>query len=365
MDDKLKIARERINEIDRKMADLFCERMEAVELVAAHKKEHGLPVLDAAREDAVVQQNLQFVKDPEMQEYYVKFLRDTMKLSRRYQQRLLQGMRIAYSGVEGAFAHIAANRIFPDAEKLACGDFQEAYDEVVSGRCDAAVLPIENSYAGEVGQVMDLMFSGSLYINGVFELAITQNLLGLPGAAIGDIRTVISHSQALSQCAPYISQKGFEQISYVNTALAAQRVQELGDIHTAAIASEETAELYGLTVLERNINSSRSNTTKFAVFSRAEAGGGRNPSGKHFIIVFTARNEPGSLAKCIDIIGRHGFNMRALRSRPMKALLWQYYFYVEAEGDIHSTEGKIMLEELSAHCDRLKMIGTFNLHEEL
>ena len=362
--DQLKEARQRIDQIDEEMARLFCERMQAAELVAEHKKVHGLPVYDKDREAALINKNMKLVENPVYREYYVNFLKDVMKISRQYQHRLLQGMKVGYSGVEGAFAAIAAGKIFPDAEKIACGDFKEAYDSVVSGDCDAAVLPIENSSAGEVGQVMDLIFSGSLYINGVFELAINQNLLGLPGAQTKDIHTVISHPQALSQCASYIKEHGFEQISFVNTALAAQHVQELGDIHTAAIASKETAELYGLEVLEPNINSSRSNTTKFAVFSRAEAAG-RSPSEQNFILVFTVRNEVGSLAKAMNIVGRYGFNMRALRSRPMKTLLWQYYFYLEAEGDIHSPAGQSMLAELSECCDRLKMIGTFNLHEEL
>ena len=113
--------------------------------------------------------------------------------------------------------------------------------------------------------------------------------------------------------------------------------------------------------MERNINASRSNTTRFAVLSRSENLNATARMGDHFIIVFTVKNEAGSLARAIDVIGQHGFNMRNLRSRPMKELLWQYYFYVEAEGNVHTKQGKEMLNELGRFCDRLKIVGTYAL----
>lgn len=155
-------------------------------------------------------------------------------------------MKIAYSGVEGAFANIAASRIFPDGHLVSFGDFEEAYNAVVDGECDCCVLPIENSFAGEVGQVMDLMFQGSLYINGVYGLPVVQNLLALPGTKMSDIKEVVSHPQALSQCAAYITKHGYSMRQSSNTARAAKEVVERGDPHVAAIASAETAELYGL-----------------------------------------------------------------------------------------------------------------------
>ena len=111
--------------------------------------------------------------------------------------------------------------------------------------------------------------------------------------------------------------------------------------------------------MERNINASRSNTTRFAVFSRSENLNSASRMGDHFVLVFTVKNEAGSLARAIDVIGQHGFNMRNLRSRPMKELLWQYYFYVEAEGNIHTEAGRGMMQELAQFCDRLKVVGTY------
>ena len=356
----LEEARREINEIDEEMAKLFVRRMRASEKVAQYKKEHGLPVQDRTREAAVLRQNAERVEDDALRAYYVNFLQKNMELSRSYQHRMLDGMRVAYSGTEGAFAHIATGKLFPTAQRIAYGDFQAAYRAVESGECDAVVLPMENSYNGEVGQVTDLMFSGSLYVNSMIEIAVTQDLLVLPGTQLGDIRRVISHPQALGQCAEYIREQGWEQIEHPNTALAAKYVAQMKDPTVAAIASEEAAEIFGLTVLARNITASSNNTTRFAVFSRSENQRRKAGMGEHFILVFTVKNEAGALARAVDVLGQHGFNMRTIRSRPMKELLWQYYFYVEAEGCIHSPAGDEMMKELESFCDRLKLVGTYS-----
>lgn len=357
--DGLQEARKIINEVDAQMAELFARRMEAAELVADYKKEHGLPILDAAREEEVIRNGAERISQDAYRGYYMDFMRDTMAISRRYQQKLLQGMRVAYSGIEGAFAHIAAQKLFPDAEKVAYSDFKTAYDSVVNGACDAVVLPLENSYAGEVGQVTDLMFSGPLYVNGTIALAVTQDLLGVEGASFDTIKTVVSHPQALAQCDSFIKEHGFTQTPYENTATAAKYVAELNDPTVAAIASAESASCYGLKVITEGINRSQINTTRFAVLARSEDRNITKAHGAHFVLMFTVRNEAGSLARALNIIGAHGFNMRTLRSRPMKELLWQYYFYVEAEGNVRSYEGKCMLEELTVCCDKVKCVGSF------
>ncbi len=362
--DDLQTVRNEIDEIDRQMADLFRRRMQAVEQVAAFKQAHGLPVLDAKREQALIERNLARVPEAALQSYYLRFLQNNIAISRSYQSRLAKGMKVAYCGVEGAFAYIAARRIFPSARPVAFQEFADAYNAVCDGECDVAVLPVENSYAGEVGQVMDLTFSGPLFIAGMYELAVTHHLLGLPGADRLSLTRVVSHPQALAQCSPYLAAHQLTGIPYANTAMAAQHVVETGDPTLGALASEETAELYHLQVLERNVNSSRSNTTRFAVFSPAAEKGETRQNG-HFILTYTVKNEAGALARTIAAIGRHGFNMCTMRSRPMKELLWQYYFYVEAEGDLNTPAGQAMLTELEPLCDRLKVVGSFENHGEL
>ncbi|MBR7098735.1 MAG: chorismate mutase [Clostridia bacterium] len=359
--DLLEQARQIINEVDEEMEKLFVRRMEAAEMVAEYKKQNGLPILDEAREAEIIRRNAERVEDGEMREYYVNFIQSNMKISRAYQSRLLEGMRAAYCGTEGAFAHIATGKLFPSAQRIAFGNFADAYRAVENGDCDVAVLPVENSYNGEVGQVTDLMFSGSLYVNKMFDLAVSHDLLVKAGTSLSEIKTVISHPQALGQCANRIQSAGWMTQEYPNTALAAKYVAESEDRTVAAIASEEAAEVFGLEVLERNLNASRSNTTRFAVFSRAEH---RHPSGNmnsRFILVFTVRNEAGALARAVDVVGRYGFNMHCLRSRPMKELLWNYYFYLEAEGDIRTREGEDMMRALAVFCDRLKLVGSYTI----
>lgn len=273
-------------------------------------------------------------------------------------------LKIAYSGVQGAYAGIAAAKIFPKAELKSYSSFRQAYEAVVKKECEYAVLPIENSYAGEVAQVTDLLYGGNLKIVGIFELPIVHNLLGIEETNLNQIKTVYSHPQALDQCSEYIYNHGFEKRVATNTALAAKEVALLKDPTVAAIASKETAEIYGLKVLERAINESESNTTRFVVLSA-----GKNPDSKEqreifkrkeaFTLILIVKNEAGAVARAITTIGDFGFNMRTLRSRPQKTLLWSYYFYVEGEGDLGSIKGVEMLRALEENCESVKVLGNY------
>ncbi|MBE6731177.1 MAG: bifunctional chorismate mutase/prephenate dehydratase [Ruminococcaceae bacterium] len=362
MSSKLEEARKIINEVDSQMAELFVKRMKAAEMVYEHKKEFGLPILDEKREAIVIERNSLLVENEVYKGYYIDFLKHLMSLSRAYQYRMQSGLKVAYSGVEGAFAHIAAGRIFPESSRLSYSDFKAAYSAVEKGECDVAVLPIENSYAGEVGQTMDLIFSGNLHINGIYELEVRQNLLGIKGADAKDIKKVASHPQALSQCRDYLEMRGYETEEMSNTALAAKLVSDKGDKSYGAIASMETAELYGLEVIEKNINKSGENTTRFAVLSKVCA---NSPALSSTVLMLSVKHEAGSLANAINIIGQHGYNMTALRSRPMRKNSWQYYFYVEIDGTVETENGKKMIGELNKVCDILKIVGTFAPHTEI
>ena len=230
--------------------------------------------------------------------------------------------RVIFSGIEGSFAAIAAHRLFPEGEFSHAHSFKEAYEKVSEGTCDAAVLPIENSYAGEVGQVSDLMFGGDLQVRFIYELSISQCLLGVPGGSIEEIRTVISHPQALEQSAEFISAHNWETQPYENTARAAREVARMGDPQFAAVGSAETAKLYDLTIL-------------------------------------TIKHVAGSLAKAVTIIGMYDFNMRVIRSRPVKEKNWQYYFYTELEGRVDTEDGKNMLKLLRTACELIKVVGIY------
>lgn len=353
-------ARNKINEIDKEMTKLFVERMNVSKEVAKYKKENSMPILDASREEAIIENNLKLIDDVDLKPYYINYIKSLMKTSREYQRSLLTGLKIAYSGIEGAYAHIAANRMYPNCEFISCSNFSKAYKIVEEGDADRCVLPIENSFAGDVGEVMDLIFSGTLYINRIYDLGVEHNLIAIPGTKLNDINMVVSHPQALAQCSRFIENHHFKTIDEVNTAFAAKRLKETGDKNMAVIASRETADVYGLTILQEKINNSELNTTRFASFSRILSNYANvGASKKNFIIVFTVKNVAGALAKCLDIIGAHGFNMRNLRSRPMKDLMWNYYFFCEIEGDLSSEDAKNMLTALKAFCDQLKIVGNY------
>ena len=159
---ELEDTRKKIGVLDAEMARIFVERMKLVEDVAGYKKRNGLPVHDPVREAAVLERNLQLVDDPVLREYYPSFIKGMMGLASAYQERLLEGMKIAYCGVPGAFAHIAARRLHPTARLIPYQDFESAYKACENGEVDASILPLENSFAGEVGSVMDMAFSGSV-----------------------------------------------------------------------------------------------------------------------------------------------------------------------------------------------------------
>ncbi|MBE6704477.1 MAG: chorismate mutase [Ruminococcaceae bacterium] len=359
----LENARERINRIDAEMAKLFTERMEAAKDVAIYKKENGMPIFDASREAQVIERNSARVEDDRLRSFYVEFLKYNMNLSKEYQRQLLGGMKVAFCGVRGAFAETAAKKIFDKSTTVSYASFGDAYRAVENGECDVAVLPIENSYEGDVAPVLDLMFFGSLYAKGVYELEVVQNLLVKPGTKIENIKEVVSHPQALGQCAKFIEDHGFKATEMSNTALAAKMVAESDRTDIAAIASEDAGALYGLTTAVPHINTSNTNVTRFVVLSRAKET--PKESDKKFILYFTVKNESGCLGKALSIIGDYGFNLSALKSRPTKDIVWDYYFFAEGNGNINGDIGSLMIKKLADVCNSVKIVGSFETEVKL
>lgn len=267
--------RERINKIDSQMAELFVKRMEAVKDVAAYKSERGLAIEDAERERKLIEQNSVLIKDDELRPLYIDFLRSTMDISKSWQSRLMKGLRVACSGEKDSPGHLAARKVFPDTDTVRFRSCHDAYRAVENGECDVAVLPLENSFSGEVGKVYDLIFSGELFINAIH--------------AIG----------------------------------------------------------------------TGNSTTRYAVLSRVENKHTEAASNEAFLIMFTVRDEIGGLAKAINIISANDFNMRVMRSRPMKDLQWHYYFYAELMGDCSDESAGRIQRLLSAACPVVKIVGRF------
>ncbi|MCR5719915.1 MAG: chorismate mutase [Lachnospiraceae bacterium] len=356
--DSLNEAREEIEKIDKEMALLFTKRMGCAAKIAAYKKENGIPILDSGREKALIEKNLKHLTDMSLEPFYRTFMKDVMNVSKEYQLKLTSEVKVSYHGIEGSFEDIQAKNLFPECKRIQCGSFEEAYKKVENNEADYCLLPIENSFAGEVGVVTDIMFDGDLYINGVYGLSVSQCLLGTKDATLDSVKTVVSHPQALSQCKSFIEEHGFRSVESDNTARAAREVAQQNDPTVAAIGSKEAAELYSLKVLVPDINESRENTTRFGVFSKTRS---EIPQGKTRtdIIMFTVKDEAGTLAKAISILGEHGYNMRVLRSRPLKSVNWQYYFYAEVDGDITTSKGCKMMDKLKKQCEQFKWIGSY------
>ena len=262
-------------------------------------------------------------------------------------------MTIAYCGAQGSFGQQAARALFPDGTLLPCSTFRDAYERTTNGESGRTLLPLENSYAGEVGATMDLLLHGDLFVTEIVEMRVVQNLVGIKGTRIEDIRTVISHPQALAQCAEYLAAHHFREEIEENTAFAAKKVAESGSREIAAIASKAAAEAYGLTIIEADVAESRDNTTRFAVLS-LDAPAKRK--GERLILLFTVFDRSGALLEALKIIADYGFNMKSLHSRPLKDKAWQYYFYVEAEG---VGDESALLRELGECCSNAKIVGRY------
>lgn len=352
---ELENARVIIDELDKKMLDLFEKRMETVVRVANYKKENNLPIFDEKREAAVIEKNLARLNNKDLETEYVNFIQKLMDVSKLYQRKAIYGKQVGYQGVEGAFSHVAASKLFGGANLKNYESFSDVLDAIMKDEIDIGVLPIENSINGEVGEVMDGLFKRKeLSINAYYDLKVDQNLIGIKGAKKSDIKKVYSHPQAIGQSSNYLRGLGVKTESYANTAMAAKMVKESGDLSIGAIASLKTAEIYGLEVLEANIQNNDSNTTRFAIVSKKFS-----EHGDKFGLFLVVNNSAGSLAQAINEISKTGLNMTCLRSRALKDLPWEYYFYIEVSGDFNSDACKKMLEGLKKVCLSVRVLGAY------
>ena len=261
--DALEQARAEIDAVDTQLAALFERRMAAVLQVAEYKRAHGLPIYDAARETAVLEKAAARIQSPALRPYYKDHVQNLMDVAKQYEAVVLGQNRAAYQGVEGAFAHIALRALFPHAEAVSYPTWDEVFDAVERGDAARGVVPFENSHAGDVSAVLDLCYNHpALWVVDVYDLPISQNLLVLPGTKLDQIRSVYSHQQAIAQSETFLRQFGLPATAMANTAMAAKFVAESGDASKAAIASVETAALYGLEVLVPSINTDGDNTTR-------------------------------------------------------------------------------------------------------
>ena len=369
--------RKEIDSVDRELVKLFEKRMELTTNVAKYKIETGKKVLDPERE----QQKLNAIADMvsnEMNKHGInEIFTQIMATSRKYQYMLLESMgqtlredyvaldelpikgcKVVYQGVPGAYADIAMKRFFgEDVDNYNVRTWRDAMEAVKRGEADYAVLPIENSTAGIVSDVYDLLQEYNNYIVAETYVKVEHALLGIPDAKVSDIRTVYSHPQALMQCRQYINEnKNWEQVEQTNTALAARKVALDNDKSQVAIASVEAAKTYGLSVLKEKINTEDNNTTRFVIVSNKRAF--LKDAGK-VSICFETEHTAGSLYDMLSHIIYNGLNMTKIESRPVEGRAWQFRFFIDFMGNIDEPSVMNALRGIEEEALSVKLLGNY------
>ena len=370
--------RAKIDHIDDDMLRLFLERMSLMRDVAEYKNEHGLPVLDRAREREVLASVMD--RSGDLEEYAWYFFSKLMSLSSARQNEFLSAPTrvreqverslarpgetfpktgtVACQGVEGSNAQAACDRILPRGRITYVDSFRAVFDAVGSGLCQYGVVPIENSSNGSVRAVYELLLEYRFSIVRSTVLFIHHQLLARPGTRLEDVRRVYSHPQALGQCSAFLSSlKGVEVLPYGNTATAAKRVSE-SDEPVAAIASPDCAALYGLSCLRDDIQDSENNYTRFFCISKEPV---IYAGSDHISLILGCDHRPGALNDALSKLAAHGVNMDKLESCPVVGRHFEWMFFLELEASVQDPGILSMLEDLERSCPVMTLLGNYAL----
>ena len=368
--------REQIDEIDAGIVELYEKRMEVCKNVAEYKISTGKKVFDSAREQEKLEKVKAMVRDDFNRHGVEELFEQLMSMSRKMQYRLLAQngsmgrlpfiavdeldtgkARVVFQGSEGSYSQEAMKKFFGgNVNSFHVQTFRDAMSAIEEGSADFAVLPIENSTAGIVSEIYDLLVEFENYIVGEQIIEIRHCLLALPDAEKEDIRTVYSHPQSLMQCARYLQGYDWQQISMKNNAFAAGKVARDMDKTQAAIAGEHAAEAYGLKVLERDINQSDTNSTRFIVVSNQKVF--KKDAGK-ISICFEVPHRSGSLYHMLSHFIYNNLNMCKIESRPIEDRNWEYRFFIDFEGNLADEAVKNALRGLSDETRNMKILGTY------
>lgn len=367
--------RQEIDQIDKQLIALFRQRMDCAKQVGEYKKEHGLPVLNTDRENEILDA---VEKDGGEYGYAARLLfSNIMELSRALQhditgsgkemRALLEHaeyepdtaspeIKIACQGIKGANAHEAAARLFPNSPILFCASWNDVFRAVQDGSADYGVLPVENSSAGSVSDVYDLILKYRFFIAGALDLKIEHVLCALPQSSLCDITQVWSHPQGLAQCSEYIAQHGLLAVPCSNTAVAAKMVQEEKRLNCAAICSEQAAREYGLKVLLRGFQNSSENCTRFIVISKKLY---IPQAADKISLCFSLPHVTGSLYHVLCRFSCHGLNLTKIESRPMPDKNFEYLFYLDFSGNVRSERVMNLMCALSQELPGFSFLGNY------
>lgn len=374
----LETLREQIDRIDGELLRLFEERMDVAGEIAACKKEEGLPVLDRRRES----EKLTKLTENSRYEAQVHSLYDLIfELSRNRQHSALgehttlheeiqnamsqtpalfpPSATVACQGVEGAYSQMAAGRLFKRPSVLYFKTFESVFSAIESGFCAYGVLPLENSTAGSVNQIYDLMMHHDFKIVRSVRLKVDHSLLVPAGVRREEIREIFSHEQAISQCAAFLEDLGPQvKVTRVeNTAAAAEAVAQSGRRDVAAIASHSCASLYGLETLASDVQDRGNNYTRFICISKKLE---IFPGADRTSIMMVLPHRPGALYKALSRFSALGINLNKLESRPLPDRDFEFMFYFDLDTSVYSEEFMSLMDNLKDICDEFQYLGSYS-----
>lgn len=370
--------REKIDAIDDQLVKLFTERMEIASELAGYKKEHSLPVLDVKRERDKLKDVVD--KTPEELQEYTQLLYSLMfELSRSHQNRVIgkgsdltskissaientpklfpERAAVACQGVEGAYSQIACDKLFKYPNIMYFSSFESVFTAIEKGFCKYGVVPLENSTAGSVNSVYDLMMSRKFSIVRSIRVKVAHNLLAKPGTAISDIKEIYSHQQAISQCAAFLQTlKGVKIIPCENTAVAAKMVSESDRNDIATLSSMECCKLYGLSCLKENVQDKDNNYTRFICISKDLE---IYPGSDKTSLMVVLENKRGSLYMLLSRLYALGINLNKLESRPIPERDFEVMFYFDLDTPVYSPQFLQLMSELGDICQEYNYLGSY------
>ena len=371
--------RNEIDEIDDSLIKLFEKRMQSTARLAKHKKEHSVPVSDRTREREIIYRMSGKVA-PELAGYTKSLYNTLFDLSKSYQNSLispesklaseikksLEGSEklfperavVACQGTEGAYSQFACDRMFKYPEIMYVNSFDSVFEAVGRGLCRYGILPLENSTAGSVTAVYELMQKHKFYIVGSIKLCISHSLLAAPGVRLDGVKEIFSHEQALNQCSKFLSELKDVKITVcANTAEAAKSVADFGRTDCAAICSGDCAELYGLSEIASGISNTENNYTRCLCISKElEIYPGANCTS----LMVRLPHKPGSLYSVISRFAALGVNLTKLESRPVPGSDFEFMFYFDVDASVYSPELAELITQLENELPGLVYLGSYN-----
>lgn len=367
--------RQEINDIDTQLLELFKQRMDCAKEVGEYKKANDIPVLNQQREDEILDSVA--VKGGEYGPSARLLYSNIMELSRALQHNIVgsgkelkklignaastipkTNITVACQGIKGANTHEAATKFFPNATPKFFGSWSQVFASIYKGECDFGVLPVENSTAGSVEGVYDLLLKHRAYIVGAIDLQIDNNLCAIKQSEFGDIEQVWSHPQALSQCSDFITENHLKEVTSTNTAVAAYDISREKRLNCAAICSRRAAQEYGLKVIKENISDYDNNTTRFIVISKKLY---ITDGADKISLCFSLPHVSGSLYSVLCRFNSLGLNLTKIESRPIQGGdKFEYLFYLDFTGNVHSKNAIDLICQLSEEMSEFSFLGNYS-----